>query len=1193
MKCTRALLAAAIIFMALQVAWSAEWWHETELVEADHVYSMDYVTPHVEWAKPLPEGSVSALFFVRAKGTGAREVAELCQRADIDPTIVYYDRAGNELDGGGPGQERALKLIRQGPDVFVFGNCAFDGLSYKAQYYLLEQVINRGAGLACFDRVAKIAFTDDREIGKLSPFLTRGIPLTALELGRDIARQHRLKEPTDSNIARRLITRYSLGEGRGIAVVYPGRAAGVTPHLDFSFEALAEYEYWAAFAAKAVIWAAGYDPALKLADWSGRTLEISRDALPQSTEVHFRNLRHHPAEVTVNVSLSNHEGKRIELDSHTRNLPTGRTGVVPVQVPMLPAGQYFLEARMKGPDGMQNFGIRSIQIASARTVETVELAEDFVEVGGQIHGTATFGFDALPEGLAAEVRLRDSEGRIWATRPLAIADGQAEFALQVPEFTTILTRAEVAVVDDQGDVSTSCATFRVPDRRRDQFNFVMWDFPRGVLGYWGLRSLRQNGVTTILSGNDDPPLEIAAADLAYVPYTTRILEEYDDNRVMKPACWNDDEKIDQHVQEIADRHVGARKHGVYVYSLGDENDTHGACAHPECLKAYRKWLQSQYGTIEALNASWGSEYRAFDDIQLYEEGDINAQTALNDGHPARWYDRQAFKRYNYAHYCHRYAEAYAEMDPEAITGFEGAGGLGDDYHEIISQVGFWGPYPSIGDDIIRSLAPRSLITSNWMGYHREAQPMVEKMWRMISNGYHGVWWWRWDNIGRFHGFLAPDFHPWDDTSQVVIDEMRDIRDGVGTFMLHAEMPHDGVALLYSMPSVYAGESAPRRRGRQEQAHLGFLKATQDMGLQAHYVCDDTVLDGDLADGDERVLLLPMCRAISDAVARQIRTFVQNGGLVVADVRPGIRDGHITPRSSGVLDDVFGIAQDPETLGGLEQTTIQATADIDGRQVDLDLVADIDPDLKLAGATALAETEATPLVTVNECGDGHAVLLNFNLTDYNSLRDNGAEMPVRELLGAIYAKHDIAPRFDQHEPGGALRGTETVRWESGDITLIGLFRTAGEDTTAVTELPGPMHVYDLRHDRYFGETTRIEGKLCTSHANLYALVPRQLDEMTVHLGQDSAQPGDTVEGSVRLHGPLRGDVPVKLRVIRPDGSDCTWPRMQMLADDGVAEFDLPIPCNGQTGTWTVEATDLFAHLTATAHLTVQNAQQASD
>ncbi len=48
---------------------------------------------------------------------------------------------------------------------------------------------------------------------------------------------------------------------------------------------------------------------------------------------------------------------------------------------------------------------------------------------------------------------------------------------------------------------------------------------------------------------------------------------------------------------------------------GDESKTRGACLHPSCWKIYQQWLKEQYGSIEALNASWGYSYRSFDEIK--------------------------------------------------------------------------------------------------------------------------------------------------------------------------------------------------------------------------------------------------------------------------------------------------------------------------------------------------------------------------------------------------------------------------------------------------------------------------------------------------------------------------------------------------------------------------------------------------
>ncbi len=774
-----------------------------------------------------------------------------------------------------------------------------------------------------------------------------------------------------------------------------------------------------------------------------------------------------------------------------------------------------------------------------------------------------------------------------AQQEMPAVGGEVPFSFVVPEHYTILMRAEAALIDGDGEVDRAYASFRVPRRCRGQFNFVMWDLPRGVLGYRGLRSLRDNGVTVILTGSPSPLPEIAANDLAYVPYTTRILETVGEDGVMEPVCWNDEPEVSEYIQEIADEYLPARRHGVYVYSLGDENHTRGACAHPECMAAYRAWLEEQYGTIAALNASWGSDYGSFAEIELYQAGDINEQAALNDGYFARWYDRQAFKRYNYAVYCGKYARIYAAMDPLAITGFEGAGRLGDDYDEIIARVGLFAPYPSIGNDIIRSLAPRELITANWMGYYREAEPMAMRMWRMISDGFHGVWWWRWDNIGRFHGFLAPDLHPWDDTSQVIIDEMRDIQDGVGNLMLRCEMPHDGIGLLYSMPSAFADGVSPRRGGAIDGSHNAFLDATQDLGLQAHYLSDRTVSEGDLSDGDERALILPHGRAIPDEVADQIREFVRSGGLLIADLRPGIRDAHCKLREAGALDDVFGIAQMPLADGrpDLEQATIDIAPVIDGTSVSLALETRIDPAPAPAGGEALAEHEGVPLVIVNRFGEGTAVLLNFGIYEYGRLREGMQELPVRSLLGAIYAMAGIEPPFEQSAGGGPLRWTETVRWETDGLTVIGLFKTAGEDGPATTVLPEAKHVYDLRADRYLGETDRIAGVLRVGYANLYALSDEPIGEPVLELRGGAVAPGDVVECIARVRGRVQGLLPVKVRVFRPDGSEEMWPRRDLVAEDGVARFELPMAWNARPGTWRITAREVFSGQVAEAELTV--------
>ncbi|NLO06638.1 MAG: hypothetical protein GX131_12500 [candidate division WS1 bacterium] len=1187
MKSMRAFLCLMTIIALSLPASAQQWWETPELVEDDHVYSMDFVTPHVKWANPLPDGPIRVLFFVRAKGEGAREVAEMAQRLEIEPRVVYYESTGDLISGGEAGMQRALKVIREGADAFVFANVRFEALSREAQYYVLEQVIRDGKGLLAAGLIPSEVLTAERRSTEaLPPDLLSSMPLASLSAGRTMAASLKLTEPTDTELAGALLKGYRLGAGRALALKMPVRTVALTPRLDFSFEALTEYEYWAAFAANAIRWVAGRDAQVHSTNRPDGLIALHRDDLPQRFSVEARSDLPGTTPLTIRTGLMRSDGERIAVDETTLDCAQGQTVAALPEFPRLPAGDHVMEVVVSSPRGVEVSGAQIISVTATRGIESVSLDQTFAEVGETVTGTVAMRGQNFGPDERLMLRLRDAEGRVVAQQETAAQGGEVPLSFVIPEDRTILMRAEAALVDADGEIDRADAPFRVPRRNRGQFNFVMWDQPTGVVGYRGLLAMREAGVTTFLGGSAPAP-EMAAADMARVPYTTRILEQVGEDDIMTPVCWNAEPDVTQHIQEIADKYYPTREHGVYVYSLGDENHTRGACTHPQCMAAYREWLAGQYNDIAALNASWGTDFASFDAIELYEAGDYNENAALNAGQFSRWYDRQAFKRYNYAQYCGRYAEAYKAMDPQAITGFEGAGSFGDDYDEIIQRVGFWAPYPNIGDDIIRSLAPRELITANWMGYSREAAPMVQRMWRMVSNGTHGVWWWRWDNIGRFHGFLAPDFHPWGDTSQVVVDEMADIQDGVGTMMLEMEMPHDGIGLLYSMPSAFADGVAPHRTGPLAAAHNAFLEATQDLGFQGHYLSDRTVAAGDLNDGDERVLLLPMGRAIPDEVAAEIREFVQSGGLLIADLRPGIRDGHCKALEAGTLDDVFGIAQRPtaEDYPAMVDASINIRTSVDGREIALALDTKIDPALTVTAAEALADHDGVPLLTVNRFGEGHAVLLNFSIGDYNELRAAAEEMPIRDLLGAIYAMAQVEPPYEQQAGRGSLRWTETVRWEADGLTLLMHFRTAGEDGPAATLLPEARHVYDLRNDRYLGETREVGGGLRVSFANLYAITEQPSGELLLEARTAEVAPGEEVRLTARTRGGGPEVLPIKLRVFRPDGTEEKWPPREVVARDGVADVSIPMAFNAMPGTWRIHAREVLSGQTAEAEVTV--------
>ncbi len=595
-------------------------------------------------------------------------------------------------------------------------------------------------------------------------------------------------------------------------------------------------------------------------------------------------------------------------------------------LPRLLSGDYFLDAVVRSERGVEACGATTLVVDGDFGVNKVEVSESFVERGQSLTGKAVLR-GTPPAGSLLRLRFRDSYDRVLRQQEIPVAAGTTEYAFeyQANAFATILMRVEAVMIASGEEVEMKDASFTVPKRRQNRFNFVQWDGPHDVLGYYAWRHLQQAGMNISLLGSmggmrDQPPV-LRACDASLIPYSTRILDEKDEQGHMQPVCWNHEPAVTEYVEKIVQNQTKLRQQGVFVYSLGDEGVTLGCCVHPACLAAYRRYLAAQYGSIEKLNASWGSTYASFDEVNLLDPKD-NMETAALKTSPARWYDRQAFARANLAQFSGRFVAAYKRLDPQAITGFEGTGTFGDDYDAILGANTFYGPYPSIGDDLVRSAAPRQLVRSNWMGYSKTADALSDAAWRMIMKGVDSVWYWMWSGAGNWRGYLTPTLDYWPATAELTA-EMRPVRQGLGDLLLQSKMLHSGIGVFYSVASAI-GDQVDRDSGLMgaQATHETWTRLTYDLGLDFRYVTSGMLKSGTLDTREFKVLLLPMSQAVSPDEAEAIRRFVQAGGTIIADVRPGVYDGHCKPVTPGVLDDLFGIRRSGRSKAARLPVSIQ-------------------------------------------------------------------------------------------------------------------------------------------------------------------------------------------------------------------------------------------------------------------------------
>ena len=1113
-------------------------------LEEEHALRRDVVTPHTVWLDELPGGPLRVLFFSDTRNGRAREIIELMQRFPIEADAVYYarivDTTTEAWHGGEAGIERCRRLLDEPYDVYLFHGVPVTNLPAELQVKLLERV-TRGAGLVL------VGVEDERVLKRpLAP--GPGDPEAAL---------------------------FRVVEGRGARLPDP-------PVSTYTFGWEVGYDHWQERLGRTVLWAAGRLPATPLViELAAPT--FARGALPASVG-----------------RVSDGAGSRCRLRREDGLVleewtlaDASADGSVPVALAHdVLAGTYHLDVWNDS-----RWATTSFTVTSPRRPE-LELDQDWGEIGQRVSGRVRLTGQALA-GESVIVQLRDRRGRILRQSEPRTPDGEAvAFGFEIEPWFPMLLQVRAVVLDSRGEANDASDYFRVTKRHRGQFNFLVWDVPTGPTAPLAEAQLSRLGMTLQLSGGE-PPRQVGAYDVAWVPYTTRIMAPIDADGHITPVPWNREPAIDEYVDEIVERHHPARAHGVFAYSLGDETVTRGYDISPSDLAAYRAWLEDGYGTIGALNASWETSFGQFADIELLDPSDPTEGGARLTGQYARWYDRQAWASASFIALCRRFGDAFARLDPEAITGFEGAGRFdrGDDFDGIVRTNGFWSPYPGPGDHIIRSLAPRDFPRANWMGYVKDADPLLWKYWRMILNGTDSVWWWRWDGIGRFNGLLMPTLSMFPQVAEMVADT-RIVRQGLGDLLLEYEMQDDGIAILYSLPSVYASqlEGGPSY-GAYSKAHEAWHRMLSDSGLNFAYVTDAGLRRDGLDPGRTRVLILSRAEALGDHEARVIRRFVEAGGTLIADLRPGLYDDHCKPRGAGAIDDLFGVASGSLAAAGKHDAWLsldRIDSGQDGsRQAGVKLEqAAIGAGVETRGAEARGRAGDTPVMLVHEAGRGRAILLNCAVDALPSQMDRPEGRAfVADLLRVAGVEPAVGVDLEPHGP------YRITRWRRGEVEILGIQTEGAKSQFMGMEqsegsgaaacrltLPTAVHAYDIRTGEDLGETTTVDLALPWGRAQFLALLPAAAPQLRADI-RGAARLGRNPVLRLALER-APGPMAAYVTLTKPDGSQADWVQpVVTVAPGDHADVALPLALNDPVGEWTVRTRELFSGRVTELALTV--------
>lgn len=1201
--------------------------------------SGEIVTPHVPWGRPYYRGKTKTL--VLTSFQCGRETIELAQRLDLDyvaPTVGSGYELGytTGLFGREINLEQSRGYVRealkQPYDVILIGGYSGEFFSPDILATILDKV-RSGTGLVWVqpnklpaETSALLPLADWKPTSTpqqsysqtADHYLTVGVPWSVLpQSGCSLYKPN--GEVLVKAGDRPLLAVREEGKGRIVCLGYNtswqgagSYANGLTPWVRDAPQKFPYWEYQLSALAKSVLWVSRREPEVTISGLK---------ASPNEVDVRLTNPGPaRPVEAWVRVS---DEYGHVEQEQTQKAQLSAGAGDIRLPLPRLPGGMHLVDVIVRADGQVLNWGSCALSLPAAVAVELAPLDKECYAGGESMApklSVAGLAGESKPGTLI--VTLTDALGREMArqSQPVAIGNRQAvdcRLVLPEPLTTKAILRAELR--DAQGVLAAQEREVMLMPRAvatRDwgAMTWTMWGSPAGAYSNDYLQQgasdrVRAMGMDTVqVSGNWLQPEENQSNLLAgfrLMPYGVGggplrlaeragsdgkpgfqdLQEQYvktgDKQFLQRPVSLEDPVARQKEAEKIATIVKTLAKFKPMGYCLGDELGTTYYTTpfdfdfSPVSLQGFRTWLQGQYPSLEALNAEWETSYKTWDEVMPLTALEIRGRSNY-----APWADHRTYMEYAFADYMKFVRDTVRQYDSDGRIGISGTQAAeaygGFDWWRLSNTLDFIQSYDHQNTgEMHRSFG---MVTLPWWGYAQTHPGVTWTMWNRFFNRARG------GSYFVYNYMLNPDLTFTQATADGVA-AIRDQQNGLGLLLQSCpERPAD-VLVHYSQPSIHAAYATNgdtlMRNGRD-----GWLKAIDDLGMQSDFIAYAQIEAGALGKRP-RALVLPYSQALSTKEVEAVRAYVRSGGFLIADGRPAVMDEHCKPLAAGALDDVFGVTGRADPLAKMPPGELEFTSDLGACKVKGLIIdgAAAQPNLKLAGGTALGKQGEMPLLVINSYGKGKAVLINAFLDQYPRRRELGAQADMLQLVAQVLAAGGVTPRVAMEVGEG--HSALLRRFTCGQAQYLGVLRDLKPGGSAITlALPEKRHVYDCRAGKYLGEVDRITPTLTAGEAALYALLPGQARAVKVLPQSPSCRPGATVAFNISSEA---ATAPVclvyRVQVVGPDGKERSYYGTQVAAPKGPVQGSFTLALNDTPGKWEIIATDVATGISGRAAVQV--------
>ena len=354
---------------------------------------------------------------------------------------------------------------------------------------------------------------------------------------------------------------------------------------------------------------------------------------------------------------------------------------------------------------------------------------------------------------------------------------------------------------------------------------------------------------------------------------------------------------------------------VVAWHVSNEYGCHNRFDYSEdAERAFQKWCEERYGTIDAVNDAWGTAFWA---QRMNDFTEIVPPRFIGDGNfmnPGKLLDFKRFSSDALKAFYVAERDALAEITPDLplTTNFMvSATGSVLDYDDwgrevdFVSNDHYFIPgeahldelafSASLVDGIARKdpwfLMEHSTSAVNWrpVNYRKEPGQLVRDSLVHVAMGADAVCYfqWRQSKAGaeKFHSAMVP--HTGEDSTvfRDVCELGADLNTLADNGLLGTKLAKSRVAVVFDYESEWATEhtATPTQKVHHVDEPLQWFRALADHGVTADVVPVSSNWD------EYEVVVLPSVYILSEETTRRVRDYVANGGRLIVTYYTGLSD----------------------------------------------------------------------------------------------------------------------------------------------------------------------------------------------------------------------------------------------------------------------------------------------------------------